>query len=126
VGSRSSHAAVAGVILIVHPKSDRVVRLLAVAAQAVGHLAVFAAMQQADGRQLEVIEATQEKLYDGHLTFSWNPLRFGSEAFEHYRRLAVVSRLAPGGSQRVPCSRWPDYSWLRSRNDSVFPLDISP
>jgi hypothetical protein len=89
-------AAVAGVILVFHAESDRVVRLLAVAAQAVGQLAVFAAMQQAAGRQLEQIEATQETLYDGHLTFSWNPLRFGAEAFEHYRRLAVVFPGGPG------------------------------
>jgi hypothetical protein len=88
--------AVAGVILVLHAQSDRVVRLLAVAAQAVGQLVLFAAMQQAGGRQLEVIEANQERLYDGHLTFSWDPLRFGSEALKHYRRLAVVFPGGPG------------------------------
>ena len=88
--------AIAGVILLLHTQSDRTVRLLAVGAQAVGQLVLFAALQQAAGRQLEELEANQEKLYDGHLTFSWNPLRFGSEALEHYRRLAVVFPGGPG------------------------------
>jgi hypothetical protein len=88
--------AVAGVILVLYAKSDRVVRLIAVAAQAVGQLALFAAIQQAAGRQLEELEANQEKLYDGHVTFSWNPLRFGGEVIEHLRRLAVVFPGGPG------------------------------
>jgi hypothetical protein len=88
--------AVAGVILLLHARSDRVVRLLAVAAQAVGQLAVLAAMQQSSGRALEVLESNQEANYDGHLTFSWNPLRFGDEALTHYRRLAVAFPGGPG------------------------------
>jgi hypothetical protein len=87
--------AVAGVILLLHAQSDRVVRLLAVAAQGLGQLILFMAMQQAAARQLEDLEANQEALYDAHVTFSWNPLRFGADALEHYRRLAIVF---PGGS----------------------------
>ena len=86
--------AVAGVILVLYATSDRIVRLVAVAAQAVGQLALFAAMQHAAGSQLHELETNQETLYDGHLTFSWNPLRFGGEALEHLRRIAVVF---PGG-----------------------------
>jgi hypothetical protein len=88
--------AVAGVILLLHAQSDRLVRLSAVAAQAVGQLLLFAAMQQTAGRQLAELEANQETLYDAHVNFSWNPLRFGGEALEHYRRLAVVF---PGGPE---------------------------
>jgi hypothetical protein len=88
--------AAAGVILLLCAQSDRAVRLPAIAAQAVGQLAVLAAMQQSAGSQLDELEANQEKLYDGHLTFSWNPLRFGSEALEHFRRLAVVFPGGPG------------------------------
>jgi hypothetical protein len=86
--------AVAGVILLLHAQSDRLVRLSAVAAQAVGQILVFAAMQQTAGRQLASLEASQETLYDAHVTFSWNPLRFGANALEHYGRLAIVF---PGG-----------------------------
>jgi hypothetical protein len=88
--------AVAGVILVLYAKSDRVIRIVAVAAQALGQVTLFAAMQQAAGRQLEELEANQEKLYDGHVTFSWNPLRFGGEVIEHLRRLAVVFPGGPG------------------------------
>jgi hypothetical protein len=88
--------AVAGVILLLHVHSDRTVRLSAVAAQAVGQLLLFAAMQQTAGRQLAELEANQETLYDAHVTFSWNPLRFGADALEHYGRLAIVY---PGGPE---------------------------
>jgi hypothetical protein len=88
--------AVAGVILVLHAESDRLVRLSAVAAQAVGQVLLFAAMQQTAGRQLAELEANQEKLYDAHVTFSWNPLRFGVDALEHYRRLGIVF---PGGPE---------------------------
>ena len=118
--------AVAGVILLLHAQSDRIVRLFAVAAQAVGQLILFAAIQQAAGRQLEELEANQEKLYDGHVTFSWNPLRFGGEAIEHYRRVAVVFPGARGGgSPRLHWSRWPGSLSPRSRSDRVWPPDIS-
>jgi hypothetical protein len=88
--------AVAGVILLLHAQSDRLVRISAVAAQAVGQLLLFAAMQQTAGRQLAELEANQETLYDAHVTFSWNPLRFGADALEHYRRLAIVFPGGPG------------------------------
>ncbi len=90
--------AVAGVILLVHAQSDRLVRVSAVAVQAVGQLLLFAAMQQTAGRQLAELEANQETLYDAHVTFSWNPLRFGADALEHYRRLAIVF---PGGPEAL-------------------------
>jgi hypothetical protein len=89
--------AVAGVILLLHAQSDRLVRLSAVAVQAVGQLLLFAAMQQTAGRQLAELEADQEKLYDAHVSFSWNPPRFGDDALEHYRRVAIVF---PGGPDR--------------------------
>ena len=88
--------AVAGVILLLHAQSDRLVRLSAVAAQGVGQLLLFAAMQQTAGRQLAELESNQETLYDAHVNFSWNPLHFGADSLEHYRRLAIVFPGGPG------------------------------
>jgi hypothetical protein len=37
-----------------------------------------------------------ESVFDGHMTFSWNPFTFGREVLEHLRRLAEVFPLSPG------------------------------
>jgi hypothetical protein len=92
IGTLSGYAllatAGAGVILVLHPASDRRVRVAAVAAQAVVQ-AVY--LREAQSRtDLAGIEEVMESIYDGHMTFSWNPLTMGSEVLTHLRRLAEV------------------------------------
>jgi hypothetical protein len=96
VGSFSGFAlaatGVAGVILVLHPASDRGLRIAAVAAQAVAQFALFVKMQRSS--DLARIERHQESIYDGHLEFDPNPVRFGAEVLEHLKRIAAVF---PGG-----------------------------
>jgi hypothetical protein len=37
-----------------------------------------------------------ETAYDGHMTFSWNPVTFAAEVLKHLRRLAEVYPASPG------------------------------
>ena len=87
--------AAAGLILVLHPSSDRLVRVVAVAVQGVGQVALYLAAQRTT--DLAEIERYMEQAYDGHMTFYLNPLDFGAEALKHLRRVADVY---PGGSGR--------------------------
>jgi hypothetical protein len=100
VGTFSGYAlvatAAAGLILVLHPAGDRVVRLVAVGVQAVVQAVYFVVLRSksdADG-----IEEVLEQAYDAHMSFSWNPLTFGREVLEHLRRLAEVFPADPGGN----------------------------
>jgi hypothetical protein len=85
--------AAAGIVLLLHPASDRTVRFVAVGAQAALQLILFVATQNTyDTRELEVFWARQ---YDAYLDFDVNPIRFGAEVVEHLSRVAHVF---PGGS----------------------------
>jgi hypothetical protein len=96
VGSFSGFAlaatALAGVILILHPCSDRFVRMVSVAAQGIAQLALFVAMQRSFASAR--LEEHQESIYDGHLEFDANPIDFGAQVLQHFRRVLVVF---PGG-----------------------------
>jgi len=97
VGSVSGFAlvatAAAGIVLLLHPASDRTVRFVAVGAQAALQLILFVATQNTyDTRELEVFWARQ---YDAYLDFDVNPIRFVAEVVEHLSRVAHVF---PGGS----------------------------
>jgi hypothetical protein len=100
VGTFSGYAlvgtAAAGLILVLHPSGDRVVRLTAVGVQAVvqaAHYVVLQSKSDAGG-----IEEVLEQAYDAHMSFSWNPLTLGREMLEHLRRLAEVFPADPGGN----------------------------
>lgn len=84
----------AGVILVLHPSGDRPVRILAVTAQAVVQCVYFVVAQSKT--DLAGVEEVMETAYDGHMTFSWNPVTFGSELLRHLHRLAEVYPGSPG------------------------------
>jgi len=84
----------AGVILLLHPRADRGLRIAAVGVQAVVQGAYLTVAQSKS--DLAGIEEVMEKVYDGHMTFSWNPLTFGEEVLKHLRRLAEVYPGSPG------------------------------
>jgi hypothetical protein len=84
----------AGVILVLHPSADRPVRIAAVSIQAVVQGAYLIVEQSKS--DLAGIEDVMETVYDGHMSFSWNPLAFGPEVLEHLRRLAEVFPGSPG------------------------------
>jgi hypothetical protein len=86
--------AVAGVILVLHPAGDRRMRMAAVGIQAVVQGAYLAVAQSKS--DLAGIEEWMETAYDGHMSFSWNPLTFGREVLKHLHRLAEVFPLSPG------------------------------
>ena len=84
--------AVAGAILVLHPASDRMVRLLAVAAQAVAHVVYVTAVERTyNGRDVSL--RIQES-YDSFLDFDPNPVAFGREVLERLSRIVIVF---PGG-----------------------------
>lgn len=83
----------AGLLLVLHPTHDRLVRMVSVGAQAVLQMTMLIWAQRST--DLAEIEATQEVNYDGHLTFHANPIRMAQEIHEHVRRVADVY---PGGS----------------------------
>ena len=84
--------AAAGIVLLLHPVSDRTVRFVAVGAQAVLQLVLFVATQRTyDTHELE---AFWTRTYDAYLDFDVNPVRFGTEFREHLSRVAHVF---PGG-----------------------------
>jgi hypothetical protein len=86
--------AIAGVVLVVYAHMDRLIRLAAVGMQAVVQLALYLELRRSS--DLARIEEQQESLYDGHLTFSWNPIEFGGEVLKHFRRVVDVY---PGGPE---------------------------
>jgi hypothetical protein len=98
VGTLSGYAllatAGAGLILVLHPAADRPVRITAVTIQAVVQCAYLMAAQSKS--DLAEIEEFMETGYDGHMSFSWNPLTFGREVLKHLRRLAEVFPGNPG------------------------------
>ncbi len=75
-----------------YSRDDRRLRFAALAAQGVAQLVLYAIIQRSS--DLATIESQQEVLYDGHLTFSWNPIRLGGEVLRHFRRVVNVY---PGG-----------------------------
>ena len=81
----------AGIILVLHPKRDRQLRVAAVAAQAVGILVVLAAV----GRTHSVDGLNDYfDRNDGFLSLSLNPLTFGRDVFRHVTR---ITAMFPGG-----------------------------
>jgi hypothetical protein len=84
--------AIAGALLVVYARSDRWTRLAAVAVQAAAQLVIYVELQRASN--LAELERAQEGLYDGHLTFSWNPIKLGREVLHHFDRVVNVY---PGG-----------------------------
>ncbi|MET0903396.1 MAG: hypothetical protein ABWZ52_09155 [Acidimicrobiales bacterium] len=81
-------SASAGVILVLHAKDDRRIRLASVGAQAVIQAAYLAVARSRT--DLAGIEEVMESSFDGHITFYANPVDFGRELLKHVRRLAEV------------------------------------
>jgi hypothetical protein len=80
--------AAAGIVLLLHPASDRRMRVVAVGAGAAVQLLLFTAVQRSyDAHELEVFWS---RAYDSYLDFDINPIRFGSELLEHLSRVAHV------------------------------------
>jgi len=96
VGSVSVFAliatAVAGVVLVLHSRSDRTVRVLAVGAQLVTSAVFVAAVHRTYDAQ--IVGTYWKRQLDGFLDFDLNPVRFGGEVVEHLTRVAIVF---PGG-----------------------------
>ena len=86
--------AVAGVVIVLHPVGDRLVRVTAVGTQAVIQVLLLRQIQATS--DLRTIEEHQETLFDGHVDFDANPLRFGEEVLKHVRRIGTVF---PGGPE---------------------------
>jgi hypothetical protein len=85
--------AVAGIVFLLHPTSDRRVRFVAVGAQTTLQLILFQATQRSfNAHELEVFWARR---HDAYLDFDVNPIAFGAELREHLSRVAHVF---PGGS----------------------------
>jgi hypothetical protein len=85
--------AVAALVLFLNPAGDRVVRLAALAAQGVVQLIYYVWAQRST--DLADIESVMESIYDGHMTWSWNPIDLGSEMLTHLERVVTVY---PGGT----------------------------
>jgi hypothetical protein len=97
LGSLSAFAllatAVAGIILVLHAREDRTVRLVAVGAQLTAAVAIVTTMQRTYNP--DVIATYWEKELDGFPVFSLNPFRMAAEVVRHLTRVATVF---PGGS----------------------------
>jgi hypothetical protein len=85
--------AVAGIVLVLNARSDRLVRLAAVAAQGFVQALYFAA--SSSRADFSGIEEALDRRFDAHLEFSWNPIMLAQESLAHLRRVAEVF---PGGS----------------------------
>lgn len=85
----------AGLVLVLHPASDRVVRLVAVGVQAAVQAVYLKTVQSKT--DLAGIEEVMEVAYDGHMTFSANPVTFGGEVLTHLGRVAEVFPAGPDG-----------------------------
>jgi hypothetical protein len=84
--------AVAGAIILFHPRSDLPVRAAAVATQAAASVALLVATSRT--YNLAFARDAWRETYDAFLTFHPNPFRFADELFVHLRRLAETY---PGG-----------------------------
>lgn len=85
----------AGLVLALHPASDRTVRLVAVGAQAAIQAAYLAVARSKT--DLAAIEQVLEDTYDTHMTFSWNPVALARELSTHLGRAAEVYPAGPDG-----------------------------
>src|SRR5262249_28688511 len=85
-------AAVAGVLLILYGRTDRWVRVSAVAVQAVAQLLLYRELQSAS--DLARIESQQANLSDGPMPFPLTPVDLGRELWRHFDR---VVNAYPGG-----------------------------
>ena len=97
IGSFSGFALVATAaavaILVLHPRSDVVVRLAAAAVQGIGQLAyVLNARRFTD---IDGIDQFMEDFHDAHIELQLNPVDFAGEAMRHLRRVIEVY---PGGT----------------------------
>jgi hypothetical protein len=96
IGSLSAFAliatAVAGIILVLHSRSDRTVRVISVGAQLATSVVFLAAVHRT--YDAEVVATYWKRELNGFLDFDLNPVRFGGEVIEHLTRVAVVY---PGG-----------------------------
>lgn len=99
IGSFSGYALVAtagaGVILALHPASDRLVRWASVGVQAAIQ-AVYLKVAQSK-TDLAGIEEVMEVAYDGHLDLSLNPLTSVRTVLTHLGRVAEVFPAGPDG-----------------------------
>ena len=97
IGTFSAYTMVAvagaGVLLVLHPTSDRIIRVVAVGVQAIAQLVyLYIASQKVD---LAGLEKVLQDRFDAHMNFSWNPISLARESVTHLRRVAQVY---PGGS----------------------------
>jgi hypothetical protein len=88
-------SALAMVILVLHPSSDRLVRIGALGAQSVCQVALYLAERRTS--DLNEVEEWMESLYDGHLSLHLDPGRSFHEILTHLDRITDVY---PGGSGR--------------------------
>ena len=81
----------AAIILVLHPRNDLRLRLAAVTAQAVGVLALLAALDRTHSSELL---NSYFAGFDSFISLSANPLTFGRDVFHHLTRITAVF---PGG-----------------------------
>ena len=97
IGSFSGFALVATAaavaILVLHPRSDVVVRLAAAAVQGIGQLVY--ALNARRLTDIDGIDQFMEDHHDAHIELHVNPVDFAMEAMRHLRR---VIELYPGGT----------------------------
>ena len=86
--------AVAGLVLLVHPASDLIVRGLAIGVQAAATGALGLVIVGSYNSQS--VEMEWRFIWDPFLTFYPNPLRFGAEVLRHLTRIAQVFPGGPG------------------------------
>jgi hypothetical protein len=84
---------VAGIVLVLHSRADRTVRVFAVGAQLVTTLGLVTAMQRTYNPH--VIAIYWEQKLDGFLDVDLNPFQFAAQVLKHLTRVATVF---PGGS----------------------------
>jgi hypothetical protein len=85
--------AAAGIVLLLHPTSDRRVRFVSVGAQATLQVILLLAIHRTyDAHELEVFWGRR---HDAYLDFDINPHQLGAELLEHLSRIAHVF---PGNS----------------------------
>jgi hypothetical protein len=87
-------ATAAGVILVLHSRSDRIVRFVAVAVQLAAGLVLVVAVQRT--YSVRAVERDLE-FWDAYPHIDANPLRSGGEVLSHFGRLGTVF---PGGGIR--------------------------
>jgi hypothetical protein len=81
----------AAIIVVLHPRHDLRLRVAAVAAQAVGVLALLSAVDRTHSAQMV---SDYFKQYDSFISLSLNPLAFGRDVLHHLTRITAVF---PGG-----------------------------